>query len=135
MKKMRKYGIFLLFPLHLLLTYGMNSAGAALMTAAILFTLLTDAVLSFRQLEILTSDRNGIGLFVSDFFPYFLEKLLIGAAEWMIFRIIVHSGSILSENRREMLFFAVSLIESALIAVVTFVTGAARTMMYHDEKR
>lgn len=135
-KKIRKFAIFLIFPVHLFLTYGMKGKSSGLMTAMILITLFADAVLSFLQLGIFTSKRNRIGLFASDFLPYLLEKVLIGAAEWGIFAYTGGvSHNILSGSWGKGLFFAVSLITMALVAVVTFVTGAARTMMYHDEKR
>ena len=136
MKKLRKFAIFLLLPLHLFMIFGMRGMGGSVMTAVIVFTLLADAALSFLQMELLTSKRNSIGLYVSEFCPYLVEKVLLGVIEFGIFKLTGGaSHNILSESWGKGLFFEVSLITMALVAVVTFVTGAARTMMYHDEKR
>ena len=99
MKKIRKFAIFLLLPLHLFMIFGMRGMGGSVMTAVIVFTLLADAALSFLQMELLTSKRNSIGLYVSEFCPYLVEKVLIGVIEFGIFKLTGGaSHNILSES-------------------------------------
>lgn len=133
MKKIRKYAIFLIFPLHLILFY-LYEYGRPMdyvYFCAALFVLLADFALSVWELEIFTSHRNSIRLYAREYLPYLLQKCIILAADAGMFW--------LGQKLRYSLayFVSVGLAGAALLlsALVAFVTGAARTMMYHDEKR
>ena len=132
-EKLRKFAIILIFPLHLFLTYGMKGNSGTFMMITVLLTMLADLALSFWQLQSFTAKYSRIRAFGSEYLRYLLQAVLVGAAEGLIYFFAV--GSILNEEWDKGLFFTVSVAELILGALVAFVTGAARTMMYHDEKR
>ena len=132
-EKLRKFAIILIFPLHLFLTYGMKGNSGTFMMITVLLTMLADLALSFWQLQSFTAKYSKIRAFGSEYLRYLLQAVLVGAAEGLIYFFAV--GSILNEEWDKGLFFTVSVAELILGALVAFVTGAARTMMYHDEKR
>lgn len=130
-EKLRKYAIILMLPLHLVLMRMMSGGpdGEWIPYALMLFVLFADFALSFWQMEIFTSGRNRISDFASDFLPYLLQKIVLIAVELLwIFELTDRNFGIL-------LAFGTAAVSMILSALVTFVTGAARTMMYHDEKR
>ena len=132
-EKLRKFAIILMLPLHLFLTYGMTGNSGTVMMITVLLTMLADLALSFWQLQSFTARYSKIRAFGSEYLRYLLQAVLVGAAEGLIYFFAV--GSILNEDWDKGLFFTVSVAELILGALVAFVTGAARTMMYHDEKR
>ena len=132
-EKLRKFAIILMLPLHLFLTYGMKGNSGTFMMITVLLTMLADLALSFWQLQSFTAKYSKIRAFGSEYLRYLLQAVLVGAAEGLIYFFAV--GSILNEDWDKGLFFTVSVAELILGALVAFVTGAARTMMYHDEKR
>ena len=132
-EKLRKFAIILMLPLHLFLTYGVTGNSGTFMMITVLLTMLADLALSFWQLQSLTAKYSRIRAFGSEYLRYLLQAVLVGAAEGLIYFFAV--GSILNEDWDKGLFFTVSVAELILGALVAFVTGAARTMMYHDEKR
>ena len=132
-EKLRKFAIILILPLHLFLTYGMKGNSGTFMMITVLLTMLADLALSFWQLQSFTAKYSRIRAFGSEYLRYLLQAVLVGAAEGLIYFFAV--GSILNEDWDKGLFFTVSVAELILGALVAFVTGAARTMMYHDEKR
>jgi hypothetical protein len=132
-EKLRKFAILLILPLHLFLTYGMTGNSGTFMMITVLLTMLADLALSFWQLQSFTAKYSRIRTFGSEYLRYLLQAVLVGAAEGLIYFFAV--GSILNEDWDKGLLFTVSVAELILGALVAFVTGAARTMMYHDEKR
>lgn len=128
MKKLRSIAIFavVFFHIPVLFTflYGDQKWKYAL---AVLIALFGDICLSFWQMEITTGRYGKIGDYARAFLPYFLEKLVIVGAE-CIFYIIYKT------NFNFMLWWIFCTGIAALSALVTFVTGAARTMLYHDER-
>ena len=132
-EKLRKFAIILMLPLHLFLTYGVTGNSRIVMMITVLLTMLADLALSFWQLQSFTARYSKIRAFGSEYLRYLLQAVLVGAAEGLIYFFAV--GSILNEDWDKGLFFTVSVAELILGALVAFVTGAARTMMYHDEKR
>ena len=132
-EKLRKSAIILMLPLHLFLTYGMTGNSGTFMMITVLLTMLADLALSFWQLQSFTAKYSKIRAFGSEYLRYLIQAVLVGAAEGLIYFFAV--GSILNEDWDKGLFFTVSVAELILGALVAFVTGAARTMMYHDEKR
>ena len=138
MKNPRKYAIFLIFPLHLILYYTFvhGSHEEAFYYGELLFVLLADFGLSFWQMEIFTSKRNSIRVFAKSFLPYLLQIFILIAANVMLLLLLCKDGAgILSKSFGYSIAGSAAIIEVVLGALVTFVTGAARTMMYHDEKR
>ena len=133
MKKLKKYAILLIFPLHLILCYLFEYGKPAdyIYSGAVLAVLFADFALSAWQMEIFTSHRNSIRVFAKEYLPYLLQKGIILAADAGIF--------LIGLKRRYSLGFHVAAGMAAasllLSALVIFVTGAARTMMYHGEKR
>lgn len=132
-EKLRKFAIILMLPLHLFLTYGVTGNSGTFMMITVLLTMLADLALSFWQLQSFTAKYSKIRAFGSEYLRYLLQAVLVGTAEGLIYFFAV--GSILNEDWDKGLFFTVSVAELILGALVAFVTGAARTMMYHDEKR
>ncbi len=136
MKNFRKYAVLFLLPLHILLillfVYG--SPADYVYSIATLGVLLADFALSFLQNEIFTSRRSSIRIVMHDFRPYLLEKLEIMAADWIII-LLMTQGDILRDAYKYCVSGILLTAMVILSAVVTFVTAAARTMMYHDEKR
>ena len=138
MKNPRKYAIFLIFPLHLILYYTFvhGSHEEAFYYGELLFVLLADFGLSFWQMEIFTSKRNSIRVFAKSFLPYLLQIFILIAANAVLLLLLCRDGAgILSKSFEYGIAGGAAIIEVVLGALVTFVTGAARTMMYHDEKR
>ena len=136
--KLKKYAVLLVFPLHLILYYSFANGvhEDSFFYGEILFVLLADFVLSFLQMEIFTSKRNSIRVFAKDFMPYLLQNGILIAANVILMLLLCKDGvGILSKGFGYSLAGSTAIIEVLLSALVTFVTGAARTMMYHDEKR
>ncbi len=100
----------------------------------ILLVMAADFALSFRQLRIFSSAHRSISEYGRQFVPYFLEKCLIAGAEAILTFLIDKKGflNIISTGG---FWAAVCIAEMLLTAIVVFVIGAARTMLYHDEKR
>lgn len=138
MKKLKKYAVLLVFPLHLILYYTFvhGSHEESFYYGELLFVLLADFVLSFWQMEILTSKRNSIRVYAKAFLPYLLQNGILIAANAVLLLLLCKDGAgILSKSFGYGIAGGAAIIEVLLGALVTFVTGAARTMMYHDEKR
>lgn len=136
-EKLRKFAILLILPLHLFLTYGTSGMeGTAVMILA-LITVLTVFALSFWQLRSFTAKHSNLRDFSGDYLPYLLQTVLAGIVEGLIYFFAVGTMhvNILSEDWGKGLYFTVSIAELILGALVALVTGAARTMLYHDEKR
>lgn len=133
---LKKCMILLIFPLHFIITL-FRDYDLGGFVALVLLMLFADFALSFLQMEIFTSKRNSIRVFAADYLPYLLEKLAVIAVEWLIMRkvVILERGDIFSESVGLWIFYACALTTMLVSALVTFVAGAARTMMYHDEKR
>lgn len=130
-EKLRKYAIILIFPLHLGLMRFMSGGTDVkwIAYALMLFVLFADFALSFWQMEIFTSGRNRISDFARDFLPYLLQKVVLIAAELLLMLWMT------DRNFGILLAYGTAAVSMILCGIVTFVTGAARTMMYHDEKR
>ena len=138
MKKLRKFAIFLMIPLHLFLMYSFSHGdhGSSFYLLEMLSVVLADFALSCWQMEILTSRRNRISVFGHAFLPYLLQNLLMIAAEFALIRVIC-KGEFFAPDKNPGYFLAWAggAAAALLCALVTFVTGAARTMMYHDEQK
>ena len=137
MEKLRKFAIILILPLHLFLTYGTGGMEDTAQIIIILITILAAFALSFWQLQSFTAKHSNIRSFSGDYLPYLLQAVLVGIAEGLIYYFAVGTMhvNILSEDWGKGLYFTVSIAELILGALVALVTGAARTMLYHDEKR
>ena len=136
-EKLRKFAILLILPLHLFLTYGTRGMEGTAVIIVVLITMLADFALSFWQLQSFTAKHSNMRAFSGDYLPYLLQTVLAGIVEGLIYFIAVGTMhvNILSEDWGKGLYFTVSIAELILGALVALVTGAARTMLYHDEKR
>ena len=136
-EKLRKFAIILILPLHLFLTYGTGGMEGTAQMIILLITVLADFSLSFWQLRSFTAKHSNLRAFSGDYLPYLLQAVLAGIVEGLIYFFAVGTMhvNILSENWGKGLYFTVSIAELILGALVALVTGAARTMLYHDEKR
>ncbi len=136
-EKLRKFAVLLMLPLHLFLTYGTGGMEGSAVIIVVLITVLADFALSFWQLRSFTAKHSNLRAFSGDYLPYLLQAVLVGIAEGLIYYFAVGTMhvNILSENWGKGLYFTVSIAELILGALVALVTGAARTMLYHDEKR
>lgn len=138
MGKLQKCMIFALIVPHLIMLYLLTqtSITQTAFFVTVLLVFVADMVLSFWQMETFSATYTNIGDFFVGFCPYFFEKLLLGVIEFLIY-FIPYGGdsghSILSEGFNFAIWFAVCAITMFLTALVTFVTGAARTMLYHDK--
>lgn len=137
-QKLRKFAILLIFPLHLfvsqIMVYGHHSDWFYLISVIILP--IADFILSFWQLEIFTARHNRIPAFARAFLPYLLQKIALLAIELiLIFAVTKGDFGLLGKGFGYAVAYAAAAASLILCALVTFVTGAARTMMYHDEKR
>ncbi len=137
MEKLRKFAIILILPLHLFLTDGTGGMEDTAQIIIILITILAAFALSFWQLQSFTAKHSNMRSFSGDYLPYLLQAVLVGIAEGLIYYFAVGTMhvNILSEDWGKGLYFTVSIAELILGALVALVTGAARTMLYHDEKR
>ncbi len=136
MKNLRKCAVLFLLPLHILLIlmFVFGEPADYIYSIAALGVLLADFALSFLQMEIFTSRRNSIRNVMHDFRAYILEKLAVIAADWIII-LLMTQGDILRSEYKYCVAGVLVTAAAILSAVVTFVTAAARTMLYHDEKR
>lgn len=137
-QKIRKFAVLLLIPLHLLLaylfSYGNHSGMFYLL--AVLFVLFADFLLSAWQTEVFSVRWTRIRAFASDFLPYFLLKIAMIAAEGILMEVICKGDhNLLGRGFGYGISYAAAVAVMLLIVLVIFVTGAARTMLYHDEKR
>lgn len=136
MGKLKKFLIFALLVLHLIMLYFFTETDITSTAVFIIVFLVfvADMVMSFWQMETFSATYTNIGDFFVAFCPYFVEKLLLGVIEFLIYFIPYGKNhSILSEGFDFSIWFAVCAITMFLAALVTFVTGAARTMLYHDK--
>lgn len=131
--KLKKFAVLLIFPLHLMLfwLFEYGSPADDIYFGLVLFVLLADFALSAWELDIFTSHRNSIRVFAKDYLPYMLQKGIILAADAGMFGI----GLKLQYSLGYCVSVGLAAASLLLSALVAFVTGAARTMMYHDEKR
>ncbi|MBR5372050.1 MAG: hypothetical protein IK130_07530 [Oscillospiraceae bacterium] len=135
MAKLRKFEIFavMIFHLPLLLVFRQSTAEGWMYVSAVLLALFADIALSFHQTKTFTAQYENLRGYVAAFSPYFLEKCIIIAAEFGICRLLKADRE-QEEQIRYLLWWLFSMGTAALAAVVTFVTGAARTMLYHDDR-
>jgi len=135
-EKCRKFAIFAVIPFHIpmLIAFLSHNTERWEYILTVLIAFFGDIFLSFWQMEITTSVYAKIGDFAKAFLPYFLEKCVIVGAEFLLC-ILNDDHDILNGDGWDWAIwwlFAAGI--AALVALVTFVTGAARTMLYHDEK-
>ena len=138
MEKVRNFAVFLNIPLHVYLIWGFGNGNqtGAFYNVIVLLVVFLDFWLSFWQLEIFSAQRDRVSQLWMDFMPYLLEKILLCGAEWAVSYLCSDRElSILSPLFGYVVACAVITAIMLLTAIVTFVTGAARTMLYHKEKR
>jgi len=135
MKKLRRYEIFavIIFHLPLLLVFRQASAAGWAYASSVLLALFADTALSLHQTKTFTAQYENLRGYVTAFSPYFLEKCIIIAAEFGIYRLLKAERE-QEEQIRYLLWWLFSMGTAVLVALVTFVTGAARTMLYHDDR-
>ena len=123
----------MLFHLPLLYAFSRETAEGYVYILAVLTALFADLVLSFYQTELLTAKRDSLRAHIEAFVPYFPEKCAVIAAEFGIYYLLqADSGA--EERLRYLICWLFCMGTGLLSAVVTFVTGAARTALFHEEK-
>ena len=130
--------ILLMLPLHLLLFWLMRGEmlGRTGLTFAVLLTVIADLALSAASAELFTSKTDRVGLFLHDALPYFGCVLLIFAADCGVYAKISRPGAgLFDTDWTDIIWLGTCLISLVLGALVTLVTGAARTMLYHDNRK
>lgn len=87
------------------------------------------------EMRLFTGKSSRISDFAHAFLPCFMQILLIAAGE-IIAAILMRHLHLAFWNSEMGLFWAILCAMMLLFSgVVVFVTGAARTVLYHDEKR
>lgn len=140
MKKLRNYAIFMIIPLHLLCHWiGILAdnqtvqLGDWVLDGMVLAVMLADFALSCWQMGIFSSQRDKVGAVMLDFRKYLLQKLVILAVNAAI--LLADGAGNIRCARLVTIVIAVLLTAGTLLsAVVTFVTAAGRTMLYHDKR-
>lgn len=136
-QKFRKYAIFLMLPVHLAVFWVLNESGTALLITALLATL-ADLALSIWQLRLLTRREAAVRPFLHDFGFYFTQVILLIAAEFAISRVIKAPGgdfNMLGSYFSQNLWLAVCIAMLLTAALICLAVGAARTMLFHDDKK
>ncbi len=87
------------------------------------------------EMRLFTRKTSRISNFAHEFLPCLTQIVLIAVGE-MIAAILLNNPRLTFWSPAEGYFWAIlCAIMLLLIGIVIFVTGAARTMLYHDEKR
>lgn len=136
-EKFRKFAIFMMFPLHIVLFYIEAAGNATVFFGAVIFMTLADMALSVGQLRLLTRKEKSVRPFFRDFGVYFAEIAAVIAAEFLFSRVIKAPGdsfNILGANFTQNVWIAVCIIMLLACALISMAVGAARTMLYHDDK-
>ncbi len=94
----------------------------------------TFAVMAW-EMRLFTSKTSRIADFALDFLSCLMQMILIGIGE-IIAAFLLSSILVRVWSRTEGFIWVIICVAMLILCgIVTFVTGAARTMMYHDEKR
>ena len=135
MKKLRKCAIFLLIPIHLFL-YDAECSSGRLFIVTVILTVLADMALSVWQLQLLTRREGSVKPFFRDFRVYLAQAAVLLAAEYLISLVIPQDSGmkILGPRFSQELWLAVCIITVLACALICMAVGAARTMLYHDDK-
>ena len=137
MQKMRKYAIFLMFPLHLTIFYA-ESGSAPFFLAAVLCATLADLALSIWQMQLMTRREASVKPFFRDFSRYIAQLVLLIAAEFAVSRVIRLPGSdneIFSSAYPQNIWLAVCIAMLLTAALSCMAVGIARTVLFHDDKK
>ena len=135
-QKIRKYAILLMLPLHLIFYWAMLYGPRAdyIYDIAMIVILLIDFALSAWQTELFSARRSRVRDFLHAFTPHLLQKTVLLAAGWCI--VLINGRGNIRYAELEILFGVIFIsVIVVLSGLVTFVTGAAKTMLYHDESK
>ena len=136
-QKFRKFAIFMMFPLHIVLYYIEDSGNARGFFGAVIFMTLADMALSVGQLRLMTRREKSVRPFFGDFGIYCAEIAAVIAAEFLFSRVVRTSGdsfNILGASFTQNVWIAVCIVMLLACAVISMAVGAARTMLFHDDK-
>ena len=87
------------------------------------------------EMRLFTSKTSSVPYFLQDFLPCLMQIVLIGGGE-IVAALLLNNPRLTFWSPAEGYFWAIICAVMLLLSgIVTFVTGAARTMLYHDEKR
>lgn len=87
------------------------------------------------EMHLFTRKTSRITDYVSDFMPCLMQIVLLAAGE-ITAAFLLNNPRLTFWSPAEGFFWAIACAVMLLLSgIVTFVTGAARTVMYHDEKR
>ena len=139
MQKLRGYAIFLLIPVHILEYWTIRTPDRKeIFFAVTLLVLAADFALSFWQMRIFTAKHSRIGAFARAYLPYLGEKAVIALLEgvpYLVYHVRHGWGfGLFSDSFDLDLWHFICMCAMLLGALVTFVTGAGRTMLYHDHQ-
>ena len=135
MKKLHKYAILLLLPVHLFLYYA-ECSSSKLFIVTVILTVLADMALSVWQLRLMTRREGSVKPFFRDFRVYLAQAAALFAAEYLISWLILRDSSmkILGARFSQQLWLAVCIITLLACALICMAVGCARTVLYHDDK-
>lgn len=112
-----------------------NRASHPVQGAAALAAVLVTFFAMAWEMRLFTRKTNRISDYLQDFLPCLMQIILIAAGE-IAAALLLNNPALAFWSPAEGFLWAI-LCAAILIlcGIVTFVTGAARTMLYHDEKR
>ena len=109
----------------------LHPLGGVIMIAAFLMTCFA----MIWEMRLFTRKTSRIPDYVSDFMPCLMQIVLLAAGE-ITAAFLLNNPRLTFWSPAEGFFWAIACAVMLLLSgIVTFVTGAARTVMYHDEKR
>lgn len=135
-EKLRKYAIFGIIPLHVILLILFLETGVDIWIyyALTLLIFLITAELMFWQTHTLTGKYKKVRDFSAAYMPLLIQTVLLIAAEFCFYLVHEDHGGILSDSMKYGVWWLFCVVSTVCALIVTFVIGAARTMLFHDEK-
>ncbi len=135
--KLRKHAVFAILPFHCFLLWLFMEASLVKewqYLAAVLLIFLIHLELGFFSVRLFSGKTKKVCDFNHNFKPYILASLLLFLLEFIVSRLVKDDGfAILGDHFSQSIWWFICAAQLLLSALVTYVTGAARTMLYHDE--
>lgn len=130
--KLRGLLLLICFPVHLLLLllFCGEPAGGVIV-GAVLAAVLFTGFCTAEALSLFTRKTASIRDFAHDFLPALFQTGLVLAADLAVYFLLL-AGT--ARAQRGGLWLAVCMTVQILCTLIGFVTGAARTMLYHEDR-